>query len=78
MLKKLSWEEGYEMVVGSFREETYRLTFSKIGKDFRITNDSDPDNNKISVGWRYTVDLNENPVVEIYYKLDKILSVQVI
>lgn len=78
MLKKLSWEEGYEMVVGSFREDTFRLTFSQTGKNFRITNDIDPDKSLISVGWRYTVDLNENPLVLIYYKSDKILSIKAI
>ncbi|MBP7283885.1 MAG: hypothetical protein KBA66_20030 [Leptospiraceae bacterium] len=78
MLKKLSWEEGYEMVVGSFREDTFRLTFSQTGKNFRITNDIEPDKSLISVGWRYTVDLNENPLVLIYYKSDKILSIKAI
>jgi hypothetical protein len=76
MLKKLSWEEGYEMVVGSFREDTFRLTFSQTGKNFKITNDTDPDKSLISVGWRYTVDLQENPVIFIYYKSDKIISIQ--
>ena len=78
MLKKLSWEEGYEMVVGSFREDTFRFTFSQTGKNFRITNDIEPDKSLISVGWRYTVDLNENPLVLIYYKSDKILSFKAI
>lgn len=78
MLKKLSWEEGYDMVVGSFREETSRLTFSQTGKNFKITNDSDPEKSLISVGWRYTIDLNENPVILIFYKLDKIISIRAI
>ena len=76
MLKKLSWEEGYELVVGSFREDTFRLTFSQTGKNFKITNDIDPTKSLISVGWRYTVDLQENPVIFIYYKSDKIISIQ--
>jgi hypothetical protein len=76
MLKKLSWEEGYEIVVGSFREDTFRLTFSQTGKNFRITNDTDPNKSLISVGWRYTVDLQDNPVIFIYYKSDKIISIQ--
>jgi hypothetical protein len=78
MLKKLSWEEGYDMVVGSFREDTFRLTFSQTGKKFRITNDSEPTKGLISVGWRYTVDLKENPVIWIYYKSDKIVSIRTI
>jgi hypothetical protein len=76
MLKKLSWEEGYEIVVGSFREDTFRLTFSQTGKNFKITNDTDPNKSLISVGWRYTVDLQDNPVIFIYYKSDKIISIQ--
>ena len=78
MLKKLSWEEGYDLIVGSFREDTSRLTFSQTGKNFRVTNDSEPDKSLISVGWRYTVDLNENPIIWIYYKVDKIISIQAI
>ncbi|HMV46049.1 MAG TPA: hypothetical protein PK079_08840 [Leptospiraceae bacterium] len=76
MLRKLSWEDGYEMVVGSLREDLSKLTFSQKGVNFRITNDVDTSKSLISVGWRYTVDLKENPVIFIYYKSSKIISVQ--
>lgn len=76
MLKKLFWEEGYEMVVGSLKEEIAKLTFSQTGTNFKITNDIDSSKSLVSVGWRYTVDLKENPTVIIYYKTDKIISVQ--
>ena len=77
MLKKLSWEEGYELVVVEALEKTHLdWLFLKPGKNFKITNDIDPTKSLISVGWRYTVDLQENPVIFIYYKSDKIISIQ--
>ena len=73
-LQELSWNEGFEMIIGSFKEDTSRITFTQVGLNFRVTDSELKTDNLISVGWKYTLDIKQDNLL-IYYKKDKILSI---
>jgi hypothetical protein len=73
-LEELMWQEGYEMVVGSFKENHTRITFTQVGVNFRISDSEFKNDNLISVGWKYTLDIKDGTLY-IFYKKEKILSI---
>lgn len=73
-LQELSWNEGFEMIIGSFKENSTRITFTQVGLNFRITDSELKKENLISVGWKYTLDI-KNDNLFVYYKKDKIISI---
>ncbi|MCB1140882.1 MAG: hypothetical protein H7A24_06980 [Leptospiraceae bacterium] len=73
-LEELFWKEGYEMIVGSFRENHSRITFTQVGTNFRIIDSEVKTGNLISVGWKYTLDIKDGSLY-IFYKKEKILSI---
>jgi hypothetical protein len=68
------WNEGFEMIIGSFKENSTRITFTQVGLNFRITDSDEKLDNLISVGWKYTLDIKSENLF-IYYKREKILSI---
>jgi len=73
-LHELSWNEGFEMIIGSFKENSTRITFTQVGLNFRISDSETKLDNLISVGWKYTLDIKQDNLL-IYYKKDKVLSI---
>jgi hypothetical protein len=73
-LNDLMWNEGFEMIIGSFKENSTRITFTQVGLNFRITDSEEKMDNMISVGWKYTLDIKSDNLY-IYYKREKILSI---
>jgi hypothetical protein len=73
-LNDLMWNEGFEMIIGSFKENSTRITFTQVGLNFRITDSDEKLDNLISVGWKYTLDIKSENLF-IYYKREKILSI---
>lgn len=73
-LQDLSWKEGYEMIIGSFKENSTRITFTQVGLNFRVTDSEFKTENLISVGWKYTLDIKNDNLL-IYYKKEKVISI---
>ena len=73
-LQELSWKEGFEMIIGSFKENSTRITFTQVGLNFRVTDSELKTDNLISVGWKYTLDIKSDSLL-IYYKKEKVISI---
>ncbi len=76
IFNELSFEDNYELTIGSFKENSSKLTFLLIGKNIKITNDINSNLSLVSSGWRYTVDLEKTKELFIIYKSEKVFSIK--